>query len=84
MPAEKLQCLDHEWRQLVLDQEISELADSCATSPTNEFWAKVASKENYKVLGDFAKAMLCIPVSNADCVRVLSQVNLIKTTHTSK
>lgn len=84
VPAKKLQCLDHEWRQLVFDEEISDLADSCATSPTDEFWAKVATNENYKVLGAFAKAMLCIPVSNADCERVFSQVNLIKTTHRNR
>ena len=84
VPTEKLQCLDHEWRQLVFDEEMSDLADSCATSPTEEFWAKVAANDNYKIFGTFAKAMLCLPVSNADCERVFSQVNMIKTTHRNR
>ena len=62
VPTEKLQCLDHEWRQLVFHEEMSDLADSCATSPTEEFLAKVAANGNYKILGAYAKAMLCLPV----------------------
>ena len=57
----------------------SELADKCATSPTEEFWANVALNEKYRILGRFVKAMLCLPISNADCERVFSQLNLIKT-----
>ena len=76
---EKLQILDQEWRELSFDEQISELADKCATSPTEEFWGNVALNEKYRILGRFVKAMLCLPISNADCERVFSELNLIKT-----
>ena len=84
VPESQLQSLDQEWRQLIFDEEISDLADSCATSPAEEFWGKVSVNEKYKILGTFVKAMLCLPVSNADCERVFSQVNLIKTEHRNR
>lgn len=84
LPAEKIQQLDQEWRDLILDDEISNLADTCASSPAEEFWAKVVVNEKYRNLGTFVKAMLCLPVSNADCERVFSQVNLIKTKHRNR
>jgi hypothetical protein len=84
IPAKELQRLDQEWRQLIFDEEVSDLADSCATLPTEAFWVKISSNDNYKLLGAFAKAMLCLPVSNADCERVFSQVNLIKTSHRNR
>lgn len=79
IPIENLQSLDQEWRQMSFDEEISELADQCAALPTEEFWANVALNEKYQVVGRFAKAMLCLPISNADSERVFSQLNLIKT-----
>ena len=75
---EKLQILDQEWRELSFDEEISELADKCATLPTEEFWGNVVLNEKYRILGRFVKAMLCLPISNADCDRVFSKLNLIK------
>ena len=42
---ETLQILDQEWGELSFDEEISELADKCATSPTEEFWGNVALNE---------------------------------------
>ena len=45
-----------------------------------EFCGKV-STDKYSTLVALAKAMLTIPVSNVDCERVFSQVNLIKTEH---
>jgi hypothetical protein len=84
VPESQLQSLDQEWRQLIFDEEISDLADSCATSPAEVFWGKVSVNEKYKILGTFVKAMLCLPVSNADCERVFSQVNLIKTEHRNR
>ena len=59
-------------------EEISTLVDRCSTVPTEEFWGKVPS-DKYPNLAAFAKAMLTTPVSNADCERAFSQVNLIKT-----
>ena len=54
IPAKELQSLDQEWRQLILDEEISDLADSCATCSSKEFWVKVSSNDKYKLLGTFA------------------------------
>ena len=41
---EMLQLLDQEWRELSFDEEISELADKCATSPTEEFWGQCSAQ----------------------------------------
>ena len=83
VPESQLQSLEQEWRQLMFDEEISDLADS-STSPAEEFWGKVSVNEKYKILGTFVKAMLRLPVSNADCERVFSQVNLIRTEHRNR
>lgn len=78
VPPENLQSVDQEWREFMYDEEISTLADRCSTVPTEEFWGKVPT-DKYPNLAAFTKAMLTIPVSNADCERAFSQVNLIKT-----
>ena len=70
---EKLQHLDQEWREFMYDEETSLLV----------FWGKV-SADKYPTLVAFSKAMLTIPVSNVDCERVFSQVNLIKTEHRNR
>ena len=83
---ENLQCLDQEWREFIYDDEISGLVDECAAAPTEVFWGEVArlNLEKYQNLLAFVKVMFTIPISNADCERVFSQVNLIKTIHRNK
>ena len=65
------------------DEKRSLLVDQCSSTPTEEFWGKVPT-DIYPTLVAFAKAMLTIPVSNVDCERVFSQVNLIKTEHRNR
>ena len=76
---ENLQCLDQEWREFIYDDEISGLVDECAAAPTEVFWGEVArlNLEKYQNLLAFVKVMFTFPISNADCERVFSQVNLI-------
>lgn len=75
---DNLQTLDQECREFMYDEEISTLIDRCSALPTEEFWGKVPT-DKYPNLAAFVLAMLTIPVSNADCERTFSQVNLIKT-----
>lgn len=47
--------------------------------PVDKFWSELNVLEDYQELSQFALDTLCIPHSNAQCERVFSHVNLIKT-----
>lgn len=85
---EQMQLIDEEYRTLKFDREVSDLLQSSSTgSPISceQFWVEVGKISNsdgmlkYKNITSFSKSLLCIPVSNAACERIFSQINLIKT-----
>jgi hypothetical protein len=75
---------DSEFRTMLFDQDVHQLATSCET--TEQFWGEVGKLEGieqgsqkYGVILRIAKNVLCLPISSADCERIFSQVNIIKT-----
>ena len=74
--AENEQELDCEWRALLICGDV----DGFLVGETNteSFWSKVHASERYPALSKFARALLSVPVSNADCERIFSLVNLKK------
>ncbi|KAB0790621.1 hypothetical protein PPYR_14935 [Photinus pyralis] len=76
-----IQAIDDEWRKLPM------LTDDGIRKEQiiDTFWGKLASYKNvlgeyeYRNLALFAISLLCIPHANADCERIFSKVNLIKT-----
>ncbi|KAJ8893257.1 hypothetical protein PR048_005848 [Dryococelus australis] len=79
--------LDDEWRMLPLHSLPDEVT-SC--SEVDEFWNKVRKHKNsggecvFKVLPTFVLTAVSIPHFNADCKRVFSIVNLVRTNHINK
>lgn len=79
---QSLQRLDDEWRRLPLD-DIPE--DIVKETEVDVFWYKISQLKDsedcnkYVELPNFALAVLCIPHANADCKRVFSKYNLVKT-----
>lgn len=69
-----IQKIDDQWR--ALPSKFNELD---LTLPIDKFWSELYLCENYKELSQFALDTLCIPHSNAQCERVFSHVNLMKT-----
>lgn len=81
---EEKQHADSEFRTTLFDQDVQQLAASCET--TEQFWGEIGKLEGieqgsqkYGVISDIAKNLLCLPISSADCERIFSQVNIIKT-----
>ncbi|CAH2092806.1 unnamed protein product [Euphydryas editha] len=66
-----LQKIDDEWRLLPDVNKFSTL--DIGTWRTHEFW------ENIQTSWMFALDVLCLPYSNADCEKIFSQVNNMKT-----
>lgn len=87
--SESYQIIDEEYRQLKLDGDVQNLMSSPSTSGgtinVEKFWGDIHKLRNidnnvkFDSLAKFAKMMMSLPVSNASCERVFSQVNLVKT-----
>lgn len=72
-----LQKIDDEWRLL---PEVNKLPlYEISSLKTDEFWIKIRDGTECKTLATFALNVLCLPHSNADCERIFSEVNNIKT-----
>ncbi|KYN50097.1 hypothetical protein ALC62_00125, partial [Cyphomyrmex costatus] len=83
-----MQKIDDQWRRLPLfaatfSKDIQEV-------DVDIFWNEVsnkkgaAEKSEFDELARFALDALCLPHSNADCERIFSRVNLIKTKYRNK
>ncbi|KAJ2941002.1 hypothetical protein O0L34_g13129 [Tuta absoluta] len=66
--------IDDQWRNLP-----SKFNELDLTLPIDKFWSALYQCEDYRELSQFALNTLCIPNSNAQCERVFSKVNLMKT-----
>lgn len=79
--AEELQNIDNQWRKL----ENFELSDTVkALDDTEDFWVslyqlQIDGEYPFKCVSEFILRTLSLPHSSADCERVFSKVNLIKT-----
>ncbi|GBP88562.1 hypothetical protein EVAR_21770_1 [Eumeta japonica] len=69
-----IQAIDDQWRSI--PAKFNELD---LKLPVDKFWSDLNLLEDYQELSQFALDTLCIPHSNAQCERVFSHVNLIKT-----
>lgn len=43
------------------------------------FWGNLYKNEGFKSIANFALDVLCVPHSNAECERIFSKINLVKT-----
>ncbi|CAK1591017.1 unnamed protein product [Parnassius mnemosyne] len=77
-----MQRIDDEWRLLPNINKFSEL--EIDTWKVYEFWANVQDTTACKLLANFALDVLCLPHINADCERVFSEVNNMKTKSRNK
>ncbi|CAG4966052.1 unnamed protein product [Parnassius apollo] len=77
-----LQSLDDQWQNLPLRCLPDDITQE---KEVDLFWSKLLTFENlcgekeFTVLAQFALDVLCIPYANADCERIFSKINLIKT-----
>lgn len=88
------QSIDEEYRQMKYDKDVQNLmcSDGSNSSCANveQFWNKVNNLTDsgnitkYKHLTNFVKCLMCIPISNAQCERIFSQVNIIKTKYRNR
>lgn len=69
-----IQKIDDQWRSL--PGKFNELD---LTLPVDKFWSELHVCPDFKELSQLALDTLCIPHSNAQCERVFSHVNLMKT-----
>ncbi|GBP92890.1 hypothetical protein EVAR_49049_1 [Eumeta japonica] len=74
----KKQIIDNQWRTLPNararhPQRLNEISEP------DKFWAQLLKTEDFSELAHFALSTLSLPHANADCERVFSKVNLIKT-----
>lgn len=74
----KKQIIDDQWRRLPNAQARHPEGLSEINEP-DKFWAHLLKTENFSELTHFALSTLSLPHANADCERVFSKVNLIKT-----
>lgn len=82
-----IQNIDDELRQMKFDKNLSDLLESggsvaSAILSVDKFWGavgKIMSANGAINYPNFAKALLSLPMSNASCERIFSQVNLTKT-----
>ncbi|KAG7309972.1 hypothetical protein JYU34_004494, partial [Plutella xylostella] len=78
----EMQQIDDEWRLLPNINTFTGL--EIGSWKVDEFWVKVHDETNCKTLANFALDVLCLPHSNADCERVFSEVNNMKTKSRNK
>lgn len=76
---EKLQALDDEWRRLPLVNLPVEISNEDTFSGKLKKWENPCGEKEFAHLPQFALDALCLSHSNANCERVFSKVNLIKT-----
>ena len=72
------QKLDDEWRLLILSDDAQNILSQHAAIDTESFWFKICLTGKYPLVSKLAKALLTIPIANADCERIFSIVNLKK------
>lgn len=70
--------IDDQWKRLPIAKARypEQLQD---TKEPDEFWAMLLKNDHFSELASFALAVLSLPHANADCERVFSKTNLIKT-----
>ncbi|KAL0830023.1 hypothetical protein ABMA28_003481 [Loxostege sticticalis] len=78
----EMQRIDDEWRLLPNINKFTGL--EIGKWKVHEFWANVHDETDCKALANFALDVLCLPHSNADCERVFSEVNNMKTKSRNK
>lgn len=76
-----LQATDDEWRKLAIDSSID---PSVKQKNVEDFWVYLYNWEidgefKFKNLATFVLQVISLPHSSADCERLFSKVNLIKT-----
>lgn len=77
---DQYQSIDDEWRRLSSHELPTE--QFVISDNDDIFWSKMFKyngEDEYKNLSKFVLDVLCLPHSNADCERIFSKVNLIKT-----
>lgn len=74
----KKQIIDNQWRTLPNAQARHPQGLNEISEP-DKFWAQLLKTEDFSELAHFALSTLSLPHANADCERVFSKVNLIKT-----
>ncbi|XP_045488672.1 uncharacterized protein LOC123690069 [Pieris rapae] len=85
-----LQKVDDDFRQIKFDKSVTDLLESGGSSTStnlsvDKFWGAIGKMRDangapkYTNIANFAKALLILPLSNASCERIFSQVNLNKT-----
>lgn len=90
--GDNIQKVDDELRQMKFDRSVSDLLEAGGSGNSagtilsvDKFWGAVGKIRDangtakYPNIANFAKALLCLPMSNASCERIFSQVNLNKT-----
>ncbi|CAK1603741.1 unnamed protein product [Parnassius mnemosyne] len=75
--ADDFQKIDDEWRILPVVNKLP--LYEISSQKTDEFWIKIRDGTELKTLASFALNVLCLPYSNADCERIFSEVNNMKT-----
>ncbi|KAJ2954866.1 hypothetical protein O0L34_g3184 [Tuta absoluta] len=74
----KKQIIDDQWRKL--PNAIARYPEGLTEiSEPDKFWAQLLKTDDFSELARFALSTLSLPHANADCERVFSKVNLIKT-----
>ncbi|CAG5019637.1 unnamed protein product [Parnassius apollo] len=74
----KKQQIDDQWRILSI-AKARHPAELKNTTEPDELWEMLHKTEDFFELASFALAVLAMPHANADCERVFSKTNLIKT-----
>ncbi|CAG4952589.1 unnamed protein product [Parnassius apollo] len=74
----KKQIIDNQWRSLPNAQARHPKGLNEISEP-DKFWAQLLKTEDFSELAHFALSTLSLPHANADCERVFSKINLIKT-----
>ncbi|KAF0712323.1 Uncharacterized protein FWK35_00031879 [Aphis craccivora] len=72
-----MQSIDSQWRRLPLT--LVGLKENIDIKYPDSFWSAVKNIGDYGELADFALSVLSLPHANADCERVFSTVNCMKT-----
>ncbi|XP_038067743.1 uncharacterized protein LOC119737452 [Patiria miniata] len=73
----ELQRVDDLWRQIPYKEDLSADLDFL------HFWQKVFSNEHYDPLSYCVKAIMLVPVANADCEQIFSELRQIKCAQSS-
>ena len=72
------QKLDDEWRLLTLSDDPQNILSQHAAIDTESFLSEICLTGKYPLVSKLAKALITIPIANADCERIFSIVNLKK------